>query len=493
MNDALRRTRKKELVKTNMQELAGCKLRRFFWSAGRAWQGLVVLAGLALGVAQAQPAPANDNFTNAIDLTPHGDTGSTTGSNVGATIQPGEQNVGVFGTEIVSSVWYKWTASTNETTEFDPNGSLFGTNLTIVQVFTGGAGGISNLQWVAYAYYGQLDGYLYNYTNSFQALAGQTYYVSVAGYYYPSATGSFQLNWHSSPPIPPPPNDSFTNRVVLTGVWGSTNVDNSSSTPEPGEPSIAGYPPNAPVWYQWTAPQDGEVTLDTIGSSAGVDTLLAVYTGASLTSLNQVAANDDLFPVNSTLPTVDPNDNSVNQSWDILSGLSDIGGGLVRFGYLQPYYGPSGLRFNAKAGTTYYFAVDTKSFGGLISLNWAYKPSGVFRWATEDTDYATGQPLYKTADTESLSPSGLNNTALSVVSTYYSYNAPGALVTVTRVAGSTGRVMVDYATEDGSNLPISPYDEPAYRRHRLYPGQWHAHFRRFRNEQDHFDSHYPIR
>ena len=36
-------------------------------------------------------------------------------------------------------------------------------------------------------------------------------------------------------------------------------------------------------------------------------------------------------------------------------------------------------------------AVDTKSgTTGLISLNWAYKSSGVFRWATEDEDVQDG-------------------------------------------------------------------------------------------------------
>jgi uncharacterized delta-60 repeat protein len=451
-----------KLVKTNMRQLAGRKLRRLFRSAGLARLGLAVLAGSALSAAQAQPA--NDNFANAIDLTAYGDTGSTTGTNVGATIQSGEQNIGAFASYAVHSVWYQWTASTSETMEFDPNGSLFGTNLTIVQVFTNSGSGISSLKWVAYGYYGYLDGFHYNYTNSFQAVAGQTYYVSVAGYDYPSAAGSFQLNWSSSRPPPPPPNDNFASATVLTGVWGSTNVDNSSATHEAGEPSHAGYSPNKSVWYQWTAPQDGEVTLDTVGS--GVDTVLAVYTGASLASLNQVAANDDLFPVNSTLPDVDTSDPAANETWDIISG------GVTLFGYFQDYYGPSGLRFNARAGTTYYFAVDAKSSGGSISLNWAYKSSGVFRWATEDVDpyaYSTSSaymPVYKTSDTESVTPSGLNNSSLSVVSTYYNYNAPGALVTVTRTAGSSGRALVDYTTVDGDNLPsgysISSYDMAAY-------------------------------
>ncbi len=129
-----------------MLQSAGRRLRRLFRSAGRAGLGLAVLAGLRLSVAQAQPA--NDYYANAIDLTAYGDTGSTNGSNVGATAEPGEQGIGLnqSGNYIFASVWYSWTASANETVEFDPNGSLFGTNLTMVQVFTNSGSGIASLQ-----------------------------------------------------------------------------------------------------------------------------------------------------------------------------------------------------------------------------------------------------------------------------------------------------------------------------------------------------------
>src|ERR1035437_2784282 len=112
------------MIKEIMKKFTGLRWPSLVRSAGLVKLGLVVLAGLPLSVAHAQPA--NDNFANAIDLTPYGDTGWTNGSNVGATIELGEQNIGAFGASIVSSVWYKWTASTNETTEFDPNGSVFG-------------------------------------------------------------------------------------------------------------------------------------------------------------------------------------------------------------------------------------------------------------------------------------------------------------------------------------------------------------------------------
>ena len=87
------------------------------------------------------------------------------------------------------------------------------------------------------------------------------------------------------------------------------------SAPEVGDPSIAGFAPVAPVWFQWTAPlgYDGEVELDTVGSvgTNGVilDTVLAVFTGSSLSTLSQVAANDDLYP---TTPAVQVNESGQN-------------------------------------------------------------------------------------------------------------------------------------------------------------------------------------
>ena len=103
---------------------------------------------------------------------------------------------------------------------------------------------------------------------------------------------------------------NFNSPQVLSGIYGSVSNSNLSGSPG-GAPSIAGFAPNAPLWYQWTAPSDGEVELDTIGSEAlgnngsPLDTVLAVFTGTSLTTLNQVAANDDLFPINKSTLGID--------------------------------------------------------------------------------------------------------------------------------------------------------------------------------------------
>ena len=259
---------------------------------------------------------------------------------------------------------------------------------------------------------------------------------------------------------------SFYTPQVLVGGSGSVTNDNSLvAKPDPGFQGVAGFSPFAPLWYQWTAPSDGEVEMDTVGSGGGtngiqLDTVLAVFTGNNVTMLSQVAANDDLYPINSSIPS--PNlgqteafsiSGSGNYAW--VAGP----GNEPAQEFVQPYYGPSHLRFNAKAGTTYFFVVDTKSTSGTgpISLQWAYKSSGVFRFATEDLDLWTRLPLYQAAETEGNYLVHYVPIGNSPLFTYYKYNVPGVLVTVTRVAGSTGRAMVNYTTVDGNSLPFMPF------------------------------------
>ncbi len=58
---------------------------------------------------------------------------------------------------------------------------------------------------------------------------------------------------------------------------GSVTNSNTGVVPSDNLPNIAGFPPNAPLWYLWTAPQSGEVELDTVGSfSAQVVTNVSV-------------------------------------------------------------------------------------------------------------------------------------------------------------------------------------------------------------------------
>jgi hypothetical protein len=88
-----------------------------------------------------------------------------------------------------------------------------------------------------------------------------------------------------------PSNDSFANRIQVSGISWATTGTNVGATLETGEPNHAGVPQGASVWWRWTATRSGPVRITTQGSS--FDTVLGVYTGSSVGALTTVAANDD--------------------------------------------------------------------------------------------------------------------------------------------------------------------------------------------------------
>jgi len=90
----------------------------------------------------------------------------------------------------------------------------------------------------------------------------------------------------------PPANDNFANAQTISGASGTVNGSNVFATVEPGEPgTAAGAPVRTSIWYNWTAPSNGTASFNTWGSN--YDTVLAVYTGAAVNALTQIAANDD--------------------------------------------------------------------------------------------------------------------------------------------------------------------------------------------------------
>ena len=95
-------------------------------------------------------------------------------------------------------------------------------------------------------------------------------------------------------------NDDFVNRVPLKGTLvpvvtaRGSNVGYTTELNEPFDLSDHGTGPSA--WWTWTAPCTFSVTqptsfIDTIGSN--FDTVLALFTGSSLTGLQLVAVDDD--------------------------------------------------------------------------------------------------------------------------------------------------------------------------------------------------------
>lgn len=96
----------------------------------------------------------------------------------------------------------------------------------------------------------------------------------------------------ASPGLPAaPPNDAFAAAEEAAGPWGRARGSNLLATVEPGEPGHAGEGGGRSTWWVWSPAESGLATIHTFGSA--FDTLLAVYRGDSVSSLLDVASNDD--------------------------------------------------------------------------------------------------------------------------------------------------------------------------------------------------------
>ena len=142
-----------------------------------------------------------------------------------------------------------------------------------------------------------------------------------------------------------PANDNFANAITLSGASGSFTGTNVWATREPGE--LAAQPNNGAqagllsdksVWFNWTAPAAGTVTVYTAGSN--FDTTLGVYTGGSVSALTYPC----VFAFACT------NDDAADQS--------------------------STVQFPATAGALYRFNVDGwNSESGTVVINWSLAAS----------------------------------------------------------------------------------------------------------------------
>jgi hypothetical protein len=226
---------------------------------------------VAVSVTHAPP-PTNDHFGDAAVLV--GSEPKATGSNVGATKEPGEPPHSWGGTK---SVWWSWTAPSTGSVVLTTAGSTFS---TLVGVYTGTS--VSGLTRVTSGSSSSGATRL-----AFRTVEGATYRIAVDGDY--NGEGIVQLALtHAAPPA----NDAF---AAATDLGSDANVAAAGTTlgatREPGEPAHDGYtyitPPDAnSVWYTWTAPRDGALSITAGGNSPS----LAVYSGALVSSLTREPA-----------------------------------------------------------------------------------------------------------------------------------------------------------------------------------------------------------
>lgn len=213
--------------------------------------------------------PRNDNFANAIALS--GTSGEVSGTNLGATLEPGE----LYG-ELASTVWYEWTAPEDGSWRFQIEDTL------VVQVLAFVGDDVGDLRLVS------------NVSRpgepvQFPAMQGDTYRIMVASPNANSGGWKFdKLIWHKSEESNTG-NDFFEHANTLTGVqrgssWMSTG---SGANVEPDEPQTTGIQTR---WWKWRAPATGtftwywnEKTLD-----------VSVFSGDSLEKLEPSMRTGDI-------------------------------------------------------------------------------------------------------------------------------------------------------------------------------------------------------
>jgi len=214
-----------------------------------------------------------------------------------------------------------------------------------------------------------------------------------------------------------PPNDNFANAQVLTESSGTVVGTNYLATSEPGEPvHVDGFSDNASVWYSWTAPTNGTATFYIgaaviNGSTNQLDTVMAAYSGGSLTTLSSIANNDDVSASNNL----------------------------------------SSITFSVTNGAIYYIAVDSWPYdSGMFLLVWN---------VTGDTNTVTpiSYPLTNGSAGTFNFVSGFSSSTYPVIYNFSDYTllcvADGSYLVptyyqprtvITRTGGYKGRVLIDY-------------------------------------------------
>ena len=196
---------------------------------------------------------------------------SVVGSNVGSSAETGEPVHGTVGSG--NSVWWAWTATAAGTVTIDTNGSSFD---TVLAVYRGNS--VAGLTVLAY----DDDASATNVTSkvSFTVTQGATYYIAVDGF--KGATGSIVLHLAVGPGTYNSQNDNYSNRAIISGEYAVSTGSSLVATIEPGEKTLDGLfffssiTVNS-VWWTWTAPRAGTVTISSSMLMNGGDGWINFY------------------------------------------------------------------------------------------------------------------------------------------------------------------------------------------------------------------------
>jgi len=357
---------------------------------------------------------ANDACANAvvIDAAPYSRTTVTTGATIDAT----DPAVGCGNGSRAKSVWYRFTAPSNGTLTVNTFGSNYD---TILATYLGTCGAFAAVPGAC-----NDDSSGAQSLVSFTASAGTTYYFLVSAYSSNGGSLVFQLTLQGAAPTatltptrtqtpsptltsplgpttpiftPGPPtatctatptfttappatptspsglfNDACGSAMTIDAALYSSNMVTSAATTDVADPapSCGNRSRAKSVWYRFTAPSSGLLTVNTFGSN--YDTILSAYTG------------------------------SCNAYAPVAGACNDDTNGAQ-----------SRISFTATGGTMYYFLVTAySSNGGTLFFQLTFQGSGAAPAST-----ATFTPAESTATFTPAAPAATRTQAPPPTST----------------------------------------------------------------------------
>lgn len=290
--------------------------------------------------------PANNSFSNAKVIT--GTSFREITPTYGASKEAGEpRHGGITGGR---SLWWKWTAPYTGKFVISTAGNLYDdyhARRTGIGVYFGSS--VDSLIHVASDQNGAGLNSGENTWSSvtFTAGKGVTYHFAADA----NVPGNLAFILTT-----PPANDNFGDATEMVGSRWVATGHHLGSTTEPGEPRVDGGYISEPdnnfrsVWWKWTAPASGEISVDTLGSESL--NVIGVFTGEAVDAL---AA---LTPVPK-------------------SGGNPFNGDAERRARDGNNRGPA--LFTAEAGTTYYISVQGSGYivpsSGPITLTLVGPPA----------------------------------------------------------------------------------------------------------------------
>lgn len=256
-----------------------------------------------------------------------------------------------------------------------------------------------------------------------------------------------------------PFNDSFQNRAKISASRIAIKSSNVGATTDLNEPLIGGYTGGASLWWEWTAPSTGPVTLTTAGST--FLTLAGVYTGTSLTNLTTITSAKATGSTSSTTATLNFNAQAGSVYEISIDGVNGSSG-MVNFSlqYQNDAFetpviisGSSTVVKSTTMNATRESGEPTilgNSGGHSMWYQWTAPSSGQFQISTFSYDFDpllaiyTGSKVNALTLVTSAKGNAINSSAVIPASI--------CVCTFSATAGTTYNIQIDGATDSSTTL-----------------------------------------